>query len=272
VTTERLHSPAAGPDSLEELRVLVSAPERQRIAELEEQVRELQSRVADRDALVATLTPVLGEAIRQSIRESREEMIEALYPIIGQLVVRAVSEAIRDLARDIDSRVRTSFDIGRWWRRLRGRASGVSDAELTLREALPWEVDELFLIHRESGLLLCHLSPDQAPAPDADLISGMLTAIRDFVQNAFGRTQRGQLDEIQYGDRRILLEAAQLVYLAVVIRGVEPPGYRARLRERLITVQHQYDDALRSYTGDASSFTGVELALDDLLTGPPAAE
>ena len=114
-----------------------------------------------------------------------------------------------------------------------------------LRDALPFQVAEIFLVHRESGLLLLHsvAGPIADPAlptaeDNADLVSGMLTAIRDFAQDAFGRGQEGQLDEIQYGNRRILIEACQHVYLAAVVDGIEPAGFRAKLRERTVEVEN----------------------------------
>ena len=112
---------------------------------------DLDVRTQDRDALIAAITPVLGDVIRQKIRDNRDEMIEALYPIIGQLIGRGVAEAIRDLARTIDTRMRRSFDPQMILRRLRARMAGVSESTLALRDALPFSVTELFLIHRESG-------------------------------------------------------------------------------------------------------------------------
>ncbi|MCX6030799.1 MAG: SH3 domain-containing protein [Chloroflexi bacterium] len=257
---------------LEDLRAILVGADRPRIAALENQVAALQRRTDDKDAWIAAITPVLGDVIRRKIRDSREEMIEAFYPIIGQLIGRAVAEAIRELARSIDQRMRVSFSPQAFWRRLRARVGGVSEGEMWLREALPFSVREIFLIHRPTGLLLCHLSRPPDTSPDSDLISGMLTAIRDFVQDAFGRGTEGQLDEIQYGAQRILIETAQNAYLAVVVDGVEPSGFRATMRDRLIEIEHGYTEALRKYDGDATRFAPAAPALRSLMiAAPPAA-
>jgi hypothetical protein len=250
---------------LELLREILFSQYRQRIAEMQAELDGLHKRIDDPDALTRTVTPIVGEAIRRKTRESRDEMVEALYPLIGQLVVRAVSEAIRDLARQIDARLRTSFDVAVAWRRLRSRLLGVSAAELALRDALPFAVLEVFLIHRETGLLLRHLSVQEHGAEEnADLISGMLTAIRDFAAQAFGQGQEGSLDEIQYGQRRILVEAAQHAYLAVVVDGIEPAGYRSELRDRVVTIENSFDQVLRHYSGDPASLSNVDDSLRPL--------
>ncbi len=241
----------------------------QQVARLEGELDDLERRLTDRDALVAIIAPVLGDVIRRQIRDSREEMIEALYPIIGQLVMRAVSEAMRDLARSIDATVRTSFNPKVIWWRLRGWVGGVSDADMALRQSLPFQVSEIFLIHRQTGLLLRHISRDPGASPDSDLISGMLTAIRDFVQESFGRGEEGQLDEIQYGDRSILIEAAQHAYLALVVDGVEPPGFRAEMREQLIAIHHTHAALLRQYAGGRMPPGSIEAPLRVLMERRP---
>ncbi len=257
--------------SLESLRDILFGRYRQRLVELEAELDELERRMADPDALVTVIAPVLGAAIRRKIRDARDEMIEALYPVIGQAVVRAVSEAIRDLARAVDAQMRASLGPRALWRRLTARISGVSSADVALRDALPFAASEVFLVHRETGLLLWHVSRDGDGSPDSDLVSGMLTAIRDFAQDAFGRGKEGQLDEIQYGDWRILIEASQHAYLAVVVDGVEPLNFRAEMRERIVEVEHTYERLLLRYDGDPTPIAPVEESLRSLIASvePP---
>lgn len=261
-------SPAAQPQDLEELRRILLGEEQGRLAELGVTVDDLQRLLADKNALAAIIAPSLEAALRDEIQQRRDEMIEVLYPIIGQTVVRAVREAIQDLARGVDARVRMSLAPSALLRRLRARASGVSGAELALRDALPFEIAEVFAIHRASGLLLRHVTLSGPAAGDRDLVSGMLTAIRDFASDAFGRGQSGELATIDYGEQRILIEAAEQVYLAAVVEGVEPPGFRAQLRGLAIDIQNRYRYPLRQYQGDASPFA----ALDDSLASLAAAE
>ncbi len=265
-----MDEPTPPDTSADALRAILLQADRTQAADLQTRVTDLERRINDKDALAALLMPVLADVLRQKIRDAREEMIEALYPIIGQVVVRAVTEAIRDLARNVDAQMRTSFTPQALWQRLRARLGGVSEAEMVLRQALPFEVAEVFLIQRPGGLLLWYLSA-QAAARDSDIISGMLTAIRDFVQDAFGGAETGQLDEIQYGDRRIIIEAAQHAYLAVVVDGIEPPGFRAQMRDLLIGIQAEYEPLLRAYDGDAAPLAPVDTRLRTLLAPPATA-
>jgi hypothetical protein len=256
--------------AFDELRRILLGQEQERLADLSGELGDVQRLLADKDALAAIIAPALDSALRDKIQQNRDEMIEVLHPIIGQTVLRAVTEAIQDLARSVDARVRMTMTPQAVLRRLKAQASGVSSADLALRDALPFDVTEVFLIHRATGLLLRHVAGDEQATADRDLVSGMLTAIRDFAADAFGRGQHGELGSIEYADRRILIEAAEHVYLATVVVGVEPAGFRAAMRDLVFRVDNRYRYLLRTYQGDASAFAALDASLSSLRGAAPA--
>ncbi len=232
------------------MREKLLAPEYQRLDQLEMQVAELQAQLRDRDALIRTMAPLVSQMIAQRVQESRDEVAEALYPVIGRTIQRAVSEAMRDLARRIDLTLRRSmrprFLVGLMLKRLRG----VKPEEAALRQALPFQVRELFLLHRESGLLIQHISAVGTLA-DADLIGSMLTAIRAYVADSFEAGNGTSLDAIEYGSgKHILIEEGQAALIAVLVQGVEPAGFRAALRQQLFELHHTAGTLLRNFNGD----------------------
>jgi Bacterial SH3 domain len=135
---------------------------------------------------------------------------------------------------------------------------------------LPFRIQELFLVHRDSGILLAHLSSASSPAADRDLVGGMLTAIRDFAQDAFGGELGSELDAIDYGPLHILLEPGPWAYLAVVIDGVAPEGLHERVQDALAAVHRAYSSELRDYDGDPTRLSGIEEPLRPLLESPPS--
>ncbi|MCB9418597.1 MAG: hypothetical protein H6667_02245 [Ardenticatenaceae bacterium] len=226
------------------------------------------------DEMAEALGPVMGNAIRVQIRDSREEMIEAIYPIILSTVQRAIAEFARELQRNIDARLKTTFGPQGLVKTFMARLRGVSPSELAIREALPFGIRELFLIQHESGLLLAHLSHEEEDDGDSDLISGMLTAIRDFAHDSFGDGSDDEsLDEVQYGDERIVIQNGQYVYLAAVTTGIEPEWFRARLRAFVSELHIQHAPALRDYSGDPAALPDLPPMLaalsTDLTTGKP---
>jgi len=270
-----LTAPAAEDGAMEDLRALLLSVDRQQLADLRARLDGVERRVGDEKAMIVAITPLLSEMIRRSIRDAREQMIEALYPIIGQVVMRAVTEAIRDLARSVDERMRHAVQPKIYLQQLWARLHGVDAGRLVLRDALPFHVQEVFLIHRASGLLLLHVGGGLAASSvDADIVGAMLVAIRDFAGDVLSRSTPGQddeetLDEIQYGDREIIIEAARLAYLAVVAQGVPPVGFRAEMRQRLAEFQATYAEWLRDYRGDAAPLVGGRPLLQSLLDRAP---
>ncbi len=247
--------------------------DRNHTLELDIRVLERKSRV-DTEGLVAHLTPVMtnvvrrtisesgaemaealgpimGESIRVQIRDSRQEMVDALYPIIGSTVQRAVAEFTREIQRNIDRRLRSTLGIGGALRSLWARVRGVSSSELALRDSFAFQIREIFIIQHGSGMLLAHSHPGSSDIADSDLVSAMLTAIRDFVRDSFAPGKEdAELDEIQFGQDRIIIQSGKYAYVAVVMHGIEPEGFRARLRAFVADLHVRFGNALRDYDGD----------------------
>ena len=212
--------------------------------------------------IVEAIGPVMGESIRVQIREERQEMVEALYPIVGQTVQRAVGEFWREFQSQIDVRLKKTFGPRGLLRSIVGRLQGVSPSELALRDSLPFTIHELFLIQRYSGLLMGHNRSNDFVIGDSDLISGMLTAVRDLVQDSFGdEYELSQLDEIIYGDYRIIIQSGPAAYLAAVIEGVEPPGFHASLQSLISELHVRHDAVFRKYDGDQSILPNLQPTL-----------
>jgi hypothetical protein len=229
-----------------------------------------------RDEMAEILGPVIGEAIRVQIRDSRQTMVETLSPIILETVQRAISAFVRELQRNIDARLRHTFGAEGLRRVVLARLRGVSPSELTLRDAFPFEIQELFVIQHESGLLLAHQSMTGEYTTDSDLISGMLTAIRDFVSDSFGDgTSQESLWEVEFGDgERIIIQSGHYAYLAAVITGIEPAGFRSQLHKSIADLHIQHQLRIRDYVGDPQTLPDLSPYLQSVVaeTAPRTAE
>lgn len=251
--------------SIDDLRRILLHDQLEQMDRLESDVSRLTHQFRDEATWIKMIAPVLGEAIRLKIREARDELIDALYPIIGQLIQRAVSQAMADLARSLDAQAKRAVDLRVLWWRLRATFGGASEAQIRLRELLPFEVTDVLLIHKESGLLIFHLSGESTATSDHDLVSGMLTAIGDFAGDTLGKGEQAGLGQIEYGSQRILIESSQYADLAVIVDGTEPPGFRAEMRDRIMEVERSHVDQLRAYAGDPAPLAPAQDVLQPLL-------
>lgn len=252
--------------SLETLRGLVPDSPEATIAQIKPLMGDLVGQAIHerREEMAEALGPVMGEAIRVQIRDSRQEMVESLYPIIGSTIQRALTEFTLELQRNIDARLNRTFGPEGVIRMALARLRGVDPGALTLRQSLPFALRGLFVIQHDSGLLVAQSVRAASEMSDTDLISGMLTAIRDFAQDSFGRGQQDEeLDEVQYGDQRIIIGDGPAVYVAAVLTGVEPEGFRAQLHELAAELHVQHEIALRHYTGDPAMLPDLGPRLED---------
>lgn len=261
---------AASDPAIESLREILVGPDRGVVSDLATRVDTIESRLGDDAGLMEAIAPLMQAAISRQIREARDEMVEALYPIIGALIGRAVAEAMRDLARQVDARMRGGLNPRLIAWRIRARLGGSPGDEAALRALLPFEVQDVLLIHRATGLLLHHVARrPHAPTgvgDDADVISGMLTAIRDFAATTLLGRAGDELEEIQHGHQRILIESGRLASLAVIVDGIEPPEFRSAMRERLAQVERRFHASLQDYAGDAAVLAPAGPLLGEMLT------
>jgi len=209
------------------------------------------------------ISPIILPAIRNQIRNSRTEMIAALYPIIGQTITKAVSEAMQDLRRRIDASLQRSLNFRQRLYRFKNRISGVPAVDLILRDALAYKILHVFLIHRETGLLLQQVTNAQE-SQDSDMFSAMITAIGDFAHDALGSDE--DLEEIQYGTSHILLRNGLYAYLAVVVEGVQPSGYASLMQHVVHLINLNYSDELQNFSGNMDRLHDFRGDLEVLLT------
>ena len=122
-------------------------------------------------------------------------------------------------------------------------------------------IDELFLLHR-SGELIRHHSRSLRVDVDSDVLSAMLVAVQNFVKESFN-FRAGDLEELKFGDQKIMLIHGEHVILAAVVAGPFPqrlePGMRAALEE----VESRFGSSLEDWSGLTEDLPEV----DDVLSG-----
>ncbi len=220
---------------------------------IEEQIR------LDQDAISLALGSEMGKAIKAQIELEKDAMVDALYPVIGNTISKYLAEEIGR----INQKIENSLSREGISRKIRAKMRGISEAELILQESIVCKVQAIFLIQKDSGLIICEVQPDKEHPLESDLVAGMLTAIRSFANDCI--ISGSELSEIDYGNFEILLEAAGYCYIAVVVSGQPQTEFRDRIRETLSKLVMQYGDKIENYQGDPATIPpSVKLVLKDL--------
>jgi outer membrane protein OmpA-like peptidoglycan-associated protein len=204
----------------------------------------------DPTAFAAALGPQMGNAIKNQIEVERDSMVDALYPVIGNTISKFMGEAIKS----INHKMETAFSLEGFIRKIRARLQGVSEAELILKESLPFSVQAVFLIHKASGLVIRERQADLEQPLDASMLAGVLTAIRSFVRECVSQDgQSSELHNIRYDASEILIEVAGYCYLAVVLNGTPTQPFIQKIRDSLGNIILKFGHPISAYDGDTSS-------------------
>ncbi len=215
-------------------------------------------RLGEDAQLTHALSPAIEETLRVSIQTNPKPMADAIFPIIGPAIRKSISEALRGLFESVNRSVENSLSVQsiRW--RIEAARSGKSFGEVVLSHTLVYRVEQLFLIDRDTGLPIRHVTAEAVEAQDGALVSGMLTAIQDFVQSSFGAGEDEVLDAMQMGDLTVWIEEGPKALVAAVIRGIPEPGLRTTLRELIESFHLRYARHLDTFDGDTTPFESAE--------------
>jgi len=133
----------------------------------------------------------------------------------------------------------------------RSRTEEILDENVSIIESKPvakYKVEELYLIYKD-GRLVKNLS-DVEVKTDSDIMSGMLTAINDFVQDSFNT--EGDLGSIDYGNNKIILQRGKDSYLAAVVYGEVDKFFKGKMINAVRNIEN-VNPAMGQWNGDADT-------------------
>ncbi len=265
---------------LEELRRLLLAKEIEAISHLEQRLdnqdnhaREISEVVAEAillrtqkdDTLISVLQGTVEHIFNNNLRRNPVGVVDHLFPVIGPAIRRSISEVFRSMLQSFNKSLELSFS----WKGLRWRLealrTGRPFSEIVLLNTLIYRVEQIFLVHTETGILLDQLAAEGIQAQDADLVSGMLTAVQQFVMDSFGQGENDTLESMQMGERTIFVARNAQMYLACVVRGATPASLVQQMHVALELITFNCGDALHNFQGDSSGFQTARRHLEELL-------
>lgn len=276
-----------GHRNVEELRRVLLRPDRKVISDLKRRVAQLEveqgdlmaeevsqllpeavrmnTTQAEDDGLPEALAPTIEQTLHASVERNPQPLVDALFPVIGPAIRKSVSEALNKMLTNMNQTIEHSVS----WQGLRWRweawRTGRAFADVVLRHTLLFRVEQLFLIDRETGLPMQHLTAEAVEAEDGALVSGMLTAIQDFVHDSFELEDEEQLQDFSVGELSVWVNHGPQAALAAVIRGTPDPRLREVMHQVTERVHHQFRDALVHFDGDADDLEEARPVLEQAL-------
>ena len=189
----------------------------------------------------------VDKMIEKKLKASQEEILDVIYPVMGKMIKKYVSHQIQMVKDSIDESIKNTFSSKGFLWRLRTSIFGIKASDQVIHDFKDYNIEEIYVIQRNSGLLFGSASTENTI--DQDVIAGMLTAIKSFVEDAFKR-EREDLEMIQYGTYKILLQNFYSYYVAIAISGTMSSSEREYLSNQILTFAEEYLNALPAETDD----------------------
>jgi len=261
---------------LEQLRALVFGSDGQHVHRaIKGHARALVSDVVS-EALVdrqrrdksvdSVITPIVESSVEKSVSSHSDKLTTILYPLVGRLVRKAVTAFLSQFINKTNDMIESAVSIkGLRWRWQAWRA-GVPFSQFLAAQTYRYRVEQVLLIHRETGLLIKSVALNPSADEDADLISSMLTAINDFVSDSFKRqSNEQQLDEVKTDDLTLLITHGPQAVLVAAVSGNLATEVRSRFSETLENVHRLFAQELNNFEGDSMAFEAGDPLLRECL-------
>ncbi len=256
-------------DELSELRSLLFGIEPAKLNKLYERLDNPQIKAEDISRLLPeavilrtmqdkqlgeAIVPTVEHAIQSSVKQDLNILSTAIFPIMGPAIRKAITAALEAMVQSLDASLEQSFSPQSLKWRLEARQTGKTFAEVVLLRTLVYRVEQVFLIHKKTGLMLQHTVAPKVSAQDPDLVSAMLTAIQDFVKDSFNTQKNDGLQSLHFGELTIWIEEGPQAVLAGIIRGTAPQELRLVFQEAIEKIHLKLNRELIFFQGETEPF------------------
>ncbi|MFT4648561.1 MAG: hypothetical protein ACI9X4_001786 [Glaciecola sp.] len=251
---EMLHAILVGPETerIERLEQVPLAPKAKDVGHV---LAEATKRAAQAGPeLAEALAPTIEKGLMSSARKSPDRLAEAIYPVLGPAIWRSIQATLASAVQTLNVTLENSFSArGLQWRWQAWR-TGRPFADVVLRNSLAYRVEQVYWIHKETSDLLCEVSGAEDSLRDPELVSGMLAAIQDYVQDSLEGEENGALEPLEVSGFRVLMAQGPQAVLAVLVRGTPPETLSRDLNQTLEGLHRSFGGELQDFEGDVEVF------------------
>lgn len=169
----------------------------------------------------------VDKIIERKLKSSQDDLLNLLYPIMGKMIRKYIAQQLQALKESVERQIRQSF-----YEKIKARFYGVSEGDLIISQAAQSRVEEAYVISQHSGILLGSASTNKII--DKEMIAGMLTAIKAFVQDAYLRNDV-ELGLVDYGEYQIIIQDLYSYYIALAVNGQLSAAEKEDLSKQMLT-------------------------------------
>lgn len=206
------------------------------------------------EKLSTALIPMIETVITRSVAQNPKLLADALYPVIGRSIRKSINEEFKKLIQTFNELIENTFSYRSLKWRYQALVTGRKYSEVVLSNTIKYKAEHVFLIHKETGLLLSEVHDEMSRSADPDMVSGMLKAITDFVHDSFQDTGSSELNLIEMENYQVVIEQGPHAIIASLVKGFTLDTYRDILLKTLEQIHDEYNSSLIDFNGDTYLF------------------
>lgn len=274
----KTNTPDADDAEMQNLRDLILGQDKEQITQvLKHNAREVVSEVViealhDRhkqgDELNQVLVPIVEKSVQKPVNNHSEQFVGYLYPLVGRLVRKSVTAFLSEFLEKTNELIENSFTFkGIAWR-FKAWQAGVSFSQYVATQTFVFRIEQVLLIHNETGILLNSVARDSNDATDGDLVSSMLTAINDFVADSFNPTEQKleqNLEVVKTDDFSLVIKRGPQLILVAAFSGNIPQNVSTKFQVTNEYIHKLYAKDIADFSGDTLPFEPTSQQLEECL-------
>lgn len=178
-------------------------------------------------------------------------MIDALYPIMGGMISKYVTQAIKELMQSINNKIEDGLSFDRYKRKAKAKITGVSESELLLEESSDALITSMFVIHKETSLLIAEAHLKNKKIDDPHIVASMASAIKDFINDWKQSSEfQNEVQILSYGNSSLYIESAGSVYVIAFLDAEPDYEQRGEINHFFASIVEEYSGFFQNFTGD----------------------
>lgn len=208
----------------------------------------------DMDSISGSLQAIISKAMSAEIETNKDKIVDTLYPILGGMISRYVSNAISEMTENINEKIESGLSFDSYKRKMKSKLSGVSETELLLEETFDATVQSLFIIQKDSGLLVAESNLENREIDDPHMVASMASAIKDFINDWVANNETAsEIQLLSYGNATLYIEGAGSVYFIAFLDTEPDYELRRELNRYFAVLVKRYSTFFSEFNGDESA-------------------
>ncbi|MCF6318551.1 MAG: hypothetical protein L3J83_04595 [Proteobacteria bacterium] len=188
------------------------------------------------------LSAPIQEGVSRAFSDNKQSIIDGLLPIMGQLIRKTVANSIKQFVADINRILELGFSTKAFKWRWQAIKTGKSFAEIVFQKTIRYQVNEIFLINQENGLLIEHVGTGNM-LKDNNAISAMLSVIQEFIGDSL-QSPDDHLQSAEMGENLLFFAHGPKSFLVFVVKGSPTERFKIKAQELVENIHAEFSDVL----------------------------